>query len=77
MGVEAYIFLECKQGTVMEVCEQLCKTPGVRSARAVTGRYDIIAVIEGANFSDLSKVVMGRIQDIEGIKKSVTNVIIE
>ena len=39
---------------------------GVTSAEAVTGPYDVIALVEARNLNDLGRLVVGKVQAIEG-----------
>ncbi|HVM12584.1 MAG TPA: Lrp/AsnC ligand binding domain-containing protein, partial [Actinomycetota bacterium] len=46
--------------------------PGVTSAEDVTGPYDVIVRAEAANVDDLGKLVVARIQGVEGITRTLT-----
>jgi len=54
------------------VVSALKKIPGVRSVDAVTGPYDIIAVIEGETLNEIGEVVTSRIHPVGGISRTVT-----
>jgi len=77
MAVQAYIFIECEHAKLKDVYNALVKIGGVRDAKIVTGSYDIIAFVEASNFKVLGDVVMSKIQAIDNVKRTVTNVIIE
>ena len=77
MAVEAYVFIECEHGRSIEVAEQVKKIGGVEQARAVTGPYDVIALVTASNFRVLGDVVITKIQAVEGVKRTLTNVVVE
>jgi DNA-binding Lrp family transcriptional regulator len=45
---------------------------GVVSAEGVTGPYDVISRAEAATMDELGQMVVGRIQRIDGIIRTVT-----
>lgn len=77
MAVEAYVFIECEHARSKEVQEKLLKIGGVKDARVVTGPYDIIALVAASNFKVLGDVVISKIQSVNYVKKTLTNVIID
>ncbi len=77
MSVSAYVFIECEHGKSMAVAEKASRIGGVREAHAVTGPYDVIAYVTASNFKVLGDVVIKKIQGIAGVKKTLTNVIVE
>ncbi|MBI5469368.1 MAG: Lrp/AsnC ligand binding domain-containing protein [Deltaproteobacteria bacterium] len=77
MAVEAYVFIECEHARSKEVLDALVKIGGVRDARIVTGPYDLIALVAASNFKVLGDVVISKIQSINYVKRTLTNVIID
>lgn len=77
MSVEAYVFIDCEHGKSMEVADKLLNIGGVESAKPVTGPHDIIAYVAASSFKVLGDVVITKIQAIEGIKRTLTNVVVE
>jgi len=77
MSVTAYVLIECVKGGARDVAEAVSKIGGVRVAHPVTGPYDVIAVVSASNFKVLGDVLMKRIQGVEGVIKTLTNVVIE
>lgn len=45
---------------------------GVSSAVAVTGPYDVIAVVQAASIDALGKMLLSRIQGVKGITRTLT-----
>lgn len=77
MSVEAYVFIECEHARSKEVLETLLKIGGVKDAKIVTGPYDLIALVAASNFKVLGDVVISKIQQINYVKRTLTNVVIE
>ncbi len=77
MSVEAYVFIECEHGKSTEVAERIARIGGVKSAKTVTGPYDVVVLVEASSFKVLADVVMKKIQAIEGVKRTLTNLVIE
>ena len=69
---KAFVLIETAVGRNKEVVAALSQLKGVKSADTVTGPYDIIAVIEGENLNDVGDLVIGKIQPIAGITRTVT-----
>ncbi len=45
---------------------------GVALAEDVTGPYDVIARVEAQTVDELGKLVIAKIQDVEGITRTLT-----
>jgi DNA-binding Lrp family transcriptional regulator len=77
MAVSAYIFVEATQGKAMEIRSQIAGIKGVKSAHAVTGPYDIIALVEGDDVNVLGEFIVSRIQNVPGVLRTMTNIIVD
>lgn len=69
---KAFVLMETAVGRSKEVVAALNKIPGVTSVDAVTGPYDIIAIIQGETLNDIGDTVTGKIHPIPGISRTVT-----
>ena len=66
---------ETRGGTVLQIslyADLVSQIQGVRSAEAVTGPYDAIVHSEAEDVDSLGKLVVARIQAIEGITRTLT-----
>lgn len=72
MPVSAYILIQTEVGKAASVAEEVRRLPGVVAADDVTGPYDVVVRIEAASIDDLGKVVVGRVQMLDGITKTTT-----
>lgn len=77
MAVGAFIFVETAQGKAMGICGEIKKIKGVRTAHAVTGPYDIIVLVEGDDINMLGEFIVSQIQNIPGVLRTMTNIIVE
>lgn len=73
----AYVLINTSPGRAGEARKLINEIPGVKSAHAVTGAYDIIAYIEGGDVSELGNKVVSQIQSIDGIAQTMTSVVVE
>ena len=72
MAAKAFILIETMVGKNKEVVAGLKQLKGVKSVDAVTGPYDVIAIIEGETLNDIGDLVTGKIHPIAGISRTVT-----
>ena len=72
MAVSAYVLIQTEVGKAASVAEQVGAIDGVVSAEDVTGPYDVIVRAEAASMDDLGKMVVSRVQLIDGITRTLT-----
>lgn len=72
MSVSAYILIQTEVGRAATVARTVQGIDGVVSAEGVTGPYDVISRAEAATMDELGQMVVGRIQRIDGIIRTVT-----
>lgn len=72
-----YLRINTDIGKEREVRDELKKIKGVKNADMVTGRYDIIAMVEGETYESTFKTVLEKIREIKGIIKTETDLVIE
>jgi DNA-binding Lrp family transcriptional regulator len=70
--VQAYILIQTEVGKATAVSQVISDIPGVIQAEDVTGPYDVIVRAEGQTVDDLSRLVLGRIHQVEGITRTLT-----
>jgi DNA-binding Lrp family transcriptional regulator len=66
------VLIQTESGKTGRVAEQVAAIPGVSSAAVVTGPYDVIAGIEADTIDSLGRMVVSRIQAVEGITRTMT-----
>jgi DNA-binding Lrp family transcriptional regulator len=72
MTVRAYVLIQTEVGKAAAVAGQIGALDGIVSADDVTGPYDVIATAEADSVDDLGKMVVSRVQMIEGITRTLT-----
>jgi DNA-binding Lrp family transcriptional regulator len=69
--VNAYVLIQAEAGTTRPVVEAVLQVKGVISADGVTGPYDVVALAEARNLDELNRRVIGSIQTIEGVLRTL------
>jgi DNA-binding Lrp family transcriptional regulator len=72
MPVRAFVLIQTEVGRAAGVARAVADVAGVVSAEGVTGPYDVIARCEASGVDELGRMVVGAIQQIEGIIRTVT-----
>jgi DNA-binding Lrp family transcriptional regulator len=70
--VNAYILIQTEVGKAAAVAGEVRAVTGVTEAEDVTGPYDVIVRAEAETVDDLGKLVVARIQSVEGITRTLT-----
>jgi DNA-binding Lrp family transcriptional regulator len=76
MAIRAFVFIECTPGKATQVASATAKLPGVALAHAVTGAYDVIALVEAQDTAALGELVSLRLHRIPHVVKTTTNVVV-
>ena len=72
MTVRAYVLIQTEVGKAAAVASEIGALEGIVTADDVTGPYDVIATAEAASVDDLGKMVVSKVQMIEGITRTLT-----
>jgi DNA-binding Lrp family transcriptional regulator len=72
MVVQAYILIQTDVGKAAEVAREVGTIDGVTLAEDVTGPYDVIVRAEARNVDELGKLVVSKVQNLEGITRTLT-----
>ena len=72
MSVRAYVLIQTVVGKAAQVASEVGKINGVVSADDVTGPYDVIVRAEAGSVDDLGKMVVSKVQLIDGITRTLT-----
>ena len=70
--VAAYILVQTEVGKAAQVAKDIVRIEGVQLAEGVTGPYDVIARAEARNLDELGKLVVARVQAVDGITRTLT-----
>ena len=72
MTVRAYVLIQTEVGKAAAVAAEIGQLEGIVTADDVTGPYDVIATAEAGSVDDLGKMVVSKVQMIEGITRTLT-----
>jgi DNA-binding Lrp family transcriptional regulator len=73
LAVSAYILIQTEVGKAAQVALEVARIDGVVAAEDVTGPYDVIVRAEAGSVDDLGKMVVSRVQLIDGITRTLTS----
>ncbi len=70
--VEAYVLIQAQPGPAGEgVSKEVATIKGVISAEDVSGPYDVIARARGPTLDELAKLVVAKIQLLDGVTRTL------
>ncbi len=70
--VEAYVLIQTEVGKAASVATAIAEIDGVTSSEAVTGPYDAVVHARADDVDSLGKLVVARIQAVDGITRTLT-----
>jgi DNA-binding Lrp family transcriptional regulator len=70
--LSAYVLIQTEVGKVARVAKALGEVDGVQLAEDVTGPYDVIAMIQAPSLDQLGRLVVSRIQVVDGVTRTLT-----
>ncbi|WP_431960664.1 Lrp/AsnC family transcriptional regulator [Actinacidiphila sp. bgisy160] len=70
--VQAYILIQTEVGKASAVAEVISKISGVIQAEDVTGPYDVIVRAQADTVDDLGRLVVAKVQQVDGITRTLT-----
>ena len=72
MVVQAYILIQTEVGKAAAVAREIATIEGVSLAEDVTGPYDVIVRAEASSVDELGKLVVAKVQAVDGITRTLT-----
>ena len=75
--MRAYIVISAEAGKSRDVAKQIASLPGVKMADACWGSRDIFAVVEVKETQELNKLVMDKIQRLQGVRETNTHIALD
>ncbi|TQN30683.1 AsnC family transcriptional regulator [Haloactinospora alba] len=70
--VQAYILIQTDVGRAADVSRDIAAIDGVTQAEDVTGPYDVIVRAQAEDVDALGRMVVARIQRLDGIARTLT-----
>ena len=75
--VKAYVLIKSEPGQQGDIYTKVLKLKGVRNANTIIGPYDLIVFVESIDLANLGKMIVSKVQNLKGVKDTVTCVVIE
>ena len=76
MSIQAYVLIRVHPGKAKNVADEIAKIAGCRSVSTVTGRYDVIALVEADDLKGLGDLILQKIHAIDGVERTETAVVV-
>lgn len=70
--IEAFVLIQTDIGKPSPVASQVSQLDGVTTAVPVTGPYDVVARLVADDVDSLGKLVVSKIQAIDGVTRTLT-----
>ena len=74
--LSAYVRIQTQVGKVAHVAHALSDLDGVQAAEDITGPYDVIARIQAPSLDQLGRLVVSRVQAVDGVTRTLTCTVI-
>jgi DNA-binding Lrp family transcriptional regulator len=72
VGFQAYILIQTEVGRAREVAAAVGDLSEVVRVDAVTGPYDVVALVRARTMDELGAILLRRIQVLDGITRTLT-----
>ena len=72
MTAQAFILIQTDNGKAGDVAAAIRDMDGVTLAEDVTGPYDVIVRAEAETVDELGRLVVARVQSVDGITRTLT-----
>lgn len=72
MRAKAFVLINLAAGAAQDVYNRIAKMQHVEVVHAVSGPYDMIAVVDGSTFNEIGRFVIEKLQTIPGVQSTIT-----
>jgi DNA-binding Lrp family transcriptional regulator len=72
----AFVLILTEMGQVGNVFKTLRGKKGIEEVDVITGPYDLIASLSGADTNELANIVVNDVHSVAGIKHTVTLIVV-
>ena len=74
--LSAYVLIETEVGKIAHGAQALSDLDGVKVAEDLVGPYDVIARVQAPGLDQLGRLVVARIQVVDGVTRTLTCMVI-
>ncbi|MEE9324183.1 MAG: Lrp/AsnC ligand binding domain-containing protein [Dehalococcoidia bacterium] len=72
MNTKAFLLIEATVGNSLRILNSLKRVEEVKSVDAVTGPYDLIAILEAQDLNGISNIVANKVHTVDGVVRTGT-----
>ena len=70
--VEAYVLIQTELAKPAQVAAKVSRIHGIGTTAVVMGPYDVIVRVEAVDVDSLGKLVVTKVQAVEGVTRTLT-----
>jgi DNA-binding Lrp family transcriptional regulator len=70
--LSAYVLIQTEVGKAGQVAQAIGGIDGVQRVEDVAGPYDVIARVQAPGMDELGRLVVARIQAVDGVTRTLT-----
>ena len=70
--ITAFVLIQAQVGMSSSIGAAVGQIEGVSASHVVTGPYDVIVEAEATDIDELGRLVVARIQGVEGVMRTIT-----
>ena len=70
--ITAFVLIQAHVGMSSSIGAAVGQIEGVSASHVVTGPYDVIVEAEATDIDELGRLVVARIQGVEGVMRTIT-----
>jgi DNA-binding Lrp family transcriptional regulator len=70
--LSAYVLIQTEVGKAGQVAQAIAGIDGVQRVEDVAGPYDVIARVQAPGMDELGRLVVARIQAVDGVTRTLT-----
>ena len=75
--LSAYVLIQTEVGKVAHIVQALSDLDGVQLAEDLAGPYDLIARVQAPGLDQLGRLVVARIQVVDGVTRTLTCTVLQ
>ncbi len=75
--MRAYVVITAGPGKAREIAHAVAGLPGVKMSNACWGSPDVFAVVEVSDQKELNRIVLDKVQSIEDVGRTETQIALE
>jgi DNA-binding Lrp family transcriptional regulator len=76
MATKAFTLIETVVSKNREVVSYIQRLKGIKSAESMTGPYDVIAVIEADNITEIGDIITSKLHTIDSVSRTVSCLVV-